>query len=150
MPSSMSQTTESIREEHFEWETFLSPFSSAANVLQTPERLKTGPGKSSSSFLFPSTPESSLSLFNERQIYSPPLRDSDFSLPFDTPRVCLSPITFLPEEHFMEENHLLFSNGKNGLSKNKNDSGNNRDLRYWCEINMNYHDITVDTALNHC
>merc|ERR1719204_2140910 len=110
MPSSMSQTTESIREEHFEWETFFSPFSSAANVLQTPERLKTGPCKSPPSFMFPSTPESSLSLFNERLIYSPPLRAGDFSLPFVTPRVCLSPLSFLHEDHFMDENHLFYSN----------------------------------------
>merc|ERR1719204_1466797 len=107
MPSSMSQTTESIREEHFEWETFFSPFSSAANVLQTPERLKTGPCKSPPSFMFPSTPESSLSLFNERLIYSPPLRAGDFSLPFDTSRACFSPHTFLLEDDFIGKSSFL-------------------------------------------
>jgi len=100
--SSMSQTTESTRDEYFEWETFLSPFSSAANVLQTPEKPKLGPGKLLPSFMCPSTPENYLSLFNERMGYSPPLRDSDFSLRIDKSRVQLSPLSVLLEDYFSE------------------------------------------------
>jgi len=77
--SSMSQTTESAREERFEWNTFLSPFSSAAHVLQTPERSKEGSDKSPHGFMCPSTPVSSLSLFNEKLTYSPPLGDIDLN-----------------------------------------------------------------------
>jgi len=106
--SSMSQTTESTRHEHFEWETFLSPFSSAANVLQTPERPKLGPCKLHPSFVCPSTPENSFSLFNERLGYFPPVRDNDFSLGIDKCRVQLSPLSVMPEDYFLEKSNIFF------------------------------------------
>lgn len=126
--SNMSQTTESTREERFEWDTFLSPFSSAAHVLQTPERSKEGPDKSPHGFMCPSTPVSSLSSFNEKLSYSPPLGDIDFnlSLPIENLGLWLSPVPVFHNGHFLEEGHSL---RRNGSWKNLNDSWNEQDVR---------------------
>jgi len=128
--SSMSQSTESTRNEYFDPE----------SILLTPKRSKTRniELKSTLNCLGSSTPENSISTHDQNFTFSTPLKDVvDFKFQFDEDKLSLSHLPVLQEGHLLEDNLQFNHNGRPNL----NYLGSHQDFISESVNKMDYYDL---------